>query len=118
MATFTELVVEELARTRKAHAVIRTRHEGLAVIEEEFLELRAEVFQREPHPEKLLAEFVQVAAMAQRVAEDLWPALCQAEGDDAALDLRRTLLAVEAKVRDAIELSRNLVPLQPAPEER
>lgn len=71
MSEFHELVAAELARARRKNAPFHTRHEGLAVIEEEFLELRAEVFRREPHREKLLGELVQVAAMCQRFAEDL-----------------------------------------------
>jgi len=71
MKTFLELQADELARARRAHGAIRGPHEGVAVIEEEFLELRAEVFQREPHAKKLLDELIQVAAMCQRFAEDL-----------------------------------------------
>lgn len=71
MPDFPELVAAELARARAVNPLFHTRHEGLAVIEEEFLELRTEVFQREPLAGRLLEELVQVAAMCQRFAEDL-----------------------------------------------
>lgn len=81
MPDFPELMATELGRARRKNSPFRTRHEGLAVIEEEFLELRAEVFRREPHREKLLEELVQVAAMCQRFAEDLlrcpYPLACE-----------------------------------------
>lgn len=69
--TFPFCVATELARARRAHRPIQTQHEGLAIIEEKFLELRAEVFKRESNPKKLLDELVQVAAMCQRFAEDI-----------------------------------------------
>lgn len=70
-ATFVELVEAELRRARLKNHAMRTRHEALAVILEEFEEFKAEVFKREADPAELLAELVQVAAMCQRAAEDL-----------------------------------------------
>jgi hypothetical protein len=70
-ANFEAFVRDELASARKAHWPIRTRHEGLAVIEEEFLEFRTSVFSRRPDVAALREELVQIAAMCQRVAEDL-----------------------------------------------
>lgn len=104
MATFTELVVDELARAQKACHPIRTQHEGIAVLEEAFLKARGEVFQRELHAKKLLGELVQVAAMAQRVAEDLGFCLPPIVPPPDR-DLVRTLLSARALLNDAIVLA-------------
>lgn len=47
-------------------------HEGVAIIEEEFLELRSEVFWRK-RPEIVTKEAIQIAAMALRFLTDLCP---------------------------------------------
>lgn len=66
-------VMVELLRARAQHPIpLRSPHEGYAVLEEELLELRQEVF----WGEKALAreEAVQVAAMALRFIEDVFDA--------------------------------------------
>ncbi len=69
MATsFAEMVEAELKRARQKHAPIHSPHEGYAVLLEEVEEVKKEVFWGERGG--LLLELVQVAAMAQRMAED------------------------------------------------
>lgn len=71
MKAFQVLVENELARARSKHpGVTNSRHEGLSVLEEEVFEARMEVYHDGPN-KALLDELVQVAAMAQRMAEDL-----------------------------------------------
>ncbi len=67
---FNELVWSDLQRARSIHGPIRSKHEGIAVIEEEFLELREQVFFSKDK-RKLLQELIQTAAMCQRMAEDI-----------------------------------------------
>jgi hypothetical protein len=50
-----------------------TPHEAYAVILEELDEFWDEVRKKEHCPEKMLRELIQIAAMAQRAAEDLLP---------------------------------------------
>lgn len=63
----------ELARARDLHQPINSSHEGYAVILEELDEFWEEVRKKRSQrdPEKMWAELVQIAAMAQRVAEDV-----------------------------------------------
>lgn len=64
----------ELARARRLHTGrFASAHEGLSVIEEEYIELRLEVYkkQRSRDVEKMRAEAIQIAAMAARFASDL-----------------------------------------------
>ena len=65
-----EEVRQELERARAKFGAFASAHEGLAVIEEEFLELRHEVFWGKD-PAAKRAEAVQVAAMAIRFIEDV-----------------------------------------------
>lgn len=67
---FSELVWSELQIARSKHGPIRSKHEGLAVIEEEFLELREQVFFAR-NPRELLHELIQLGAMCERMAHDL-----------------------------------------------
>lgn len=73
MKTFRKLVEDELAEARKKHPPINSAHEGYSVILEELDEFWEEVrknkTQRQPF--WMLAELVQIAAMAQRTAEDV-----------------------------------------------
>lgn len=100
MATFADKVAEELARARSLHGRMHNAHEAYAVILEELDEFWEEVRrkQSERSPRRLLAELIQIGAMAQRTAEDLgliesvattWPSgggVC-----DAARDALREL---------------------------
>ena len=72
MSVFRELVTIELARARSKHADLHSLHEGYIVLLEEVDELWEEVKKRrESHSKKALRmELVQIAAMAQRMAED------------------------------------------------
>ena len=67
---FSELVWSELQLARQKHGPITSKHEGIAVIEEEFLELREKVFFSKDQ-RGMLHELIQLAAMATRMAEDL-----------------------------------------------
>lgn len=68
---FRELVRVELEAARRKHpAKLNSRHEAFFVILEELDELWQEI-KGDSKPERLLAELVQVAAMCQRMAEDL-----------------------------------------------
>lgn len=72
VALFNKLVEIELEKARKGHPIpMHSVHEGIAVIEEEFIELRTEVFKKHTRRLALLEECVQIAAMCQRFAEDL-----------------------------------------------
>lgn len=84
MMTFQELVAMEITKARKKHRGINSRHEGVAVILEEFEEFKESVFRDRPAGE-VLKELVQVAAMCQRMAEDV-PALLKAGNDGHYLD--------------------------------
>lgn len=71
---FQSLVRAELTRARIAHPKpINSAHEGYSVLLEEVEEFWLEVKkkQRLRSPERMLEELVQVAAMAQCVAEDI-----------------------------------------------
>ena len=73
MAKFRALVKEELARARDGHAPQNSLHEGYAVLLEEVDEFWDEVKKKTKNRDlkKTLAELVQIAAMAQRTAEDV-----------------------------------------------
>ncbi len=68
--TFAQRVNAEVARARNKHAPVQTIHEGYAVLLEEVDEFWHEVKNSRPYNDALLSELVQVAAMAQRIAED------------------------------------------------
>lgn len=65
-------VQAELARVRIEHQPLHSFHEGLAVILEELEEFKAEVFKKSAKRDhaNMYRELVQIAAMAQRTAED------------------------------------------------
>jgi hypothetical protein len=67
---FDELVSDVLAYSRAKHGPMQSLHEGLAVIWEEFEEMKAEVFRQKVSPDDVLIELASVAAMCQRMAED------------------------------------------------
>lgn len=71
--TFLAAVQSELARARFKHAKINSAHEGYAVILEELDEFKAQCWLKRElrNHREMLAELVQVAAMAARTAEDL-----------------------------------------------
>lgn len=65
-------VKRELARARRKHkSPINSVHEGFAVLLEEVTEVQHETFRSRHYPNLLRKELIQVAAMAQRIAEDL-----------------------------------------------
>lgn len=80
--TFAVEVRDELTRARSKFSPITSLHEGYAVILEELDEFWEDV--RNDDPEQLIRayrELVQVAAMAQRTAEDVIARLRASESD-------------------------------------
>lgn len=67
------LVMEELISATKVHGPFHSAHEGISVIEEEFIELRDEVFLKESKriPEDMIEEAKQLAAMGLRFLIDV-----------------------------------------------
>ncbi len=73
MNTFEELVRRELEHARSKHKAANSAHEGYAIILEELDEFWAEVKKQTDAQSRsrMVEELVQVAAMCQRVAEDV-----------------------------------------------
>ncbi len=69
---FADLVQKELDLARRAYPPMNSLHEAYAVILEEVKEFEVEVFRKpdKRHPEHILQELAQIAAMCQRAAED------------------------------------------------
>lgn len=70
---FPARVGEELLRARKKYRAMASAHEGWAVLREEVDELWEEVKKKpsKRDPAAMYDELIQVAAMAQRMAEDI-----------------------------------------------
>ncbi|HSK74451.1 MAG TPA: hypothetical protein VK892_22310 [Pyrinomonadaceae bacterium] len=70
--SFVEIVEQELKNAREIYPPFNSLHEAYAVILEEVKEFETEVFRKphERHPEQIMKELVQVAAMCQRAVED------------------------------------------------
>jgi hypothetical protein len=70
---FQSHVRKELKRARKTHGPIHSAHEGYSVILEELEEFWGEVKKKQAKRSRprMFKELVQVAAMAQRTAEDI-----------------------------------------------
>ena len=72
LSNFNLLVDQELIKARQKHpAAFNSYHEGLAIIQEEFEEFKAEVFERKVDRINLEGELVQLATMCRRFWEDL-----------------------------------------------
>lgn len=73
LSMFEQTVRNELRHARIKHSNFPSYHHGYAVILEEVDELKAEVWKQTDQYDKskMYAECVQIAAMAQRFAEDL-----------------------------------------------
>lgn len=56
-------IEQEYSRARMKHRPMNSRHEGYAVIKEEVDELWDEIKKREPSPENLRKEAIQIGAM-------------------------------------------------------
>lgn len=68
---FTVLVKKELIKSRTQYRPMTTFHEAAGVLREEFEEFWDEVKKKDCNINLMLAELVQVGAMAQAAAEDL-----------------------------------------------
>lgn len=64
-------VENELDRARAKHPVISSHHQGYGIILEELDEYWDEVKRNAKDVEIIYSELVQIAAMAQRIAEDM-----------------------------------------------
>jgi len=73
MIHFQDIVQNELALARVKYRPMASAHEGWAVLREEVDELWEEVKKKpsKRNAEAMYGELVQVAAMAQRMAEDI-----------------------------------------------
>jgi uncharacterized Zn finger protein len=69
--SYKKFVEHTLSDARKQHGDMKSFHEGLAVILEEFEEFKQEVFRKVIDKEAILMELASVSAMCQRFAEDL-----------------------------------------------
>jgi hypothetical protein len=68
---FTQAQEWELSSARQKFSKQVSFHEGLAIIWEEFEELKTEVFKKTPDRVLMKNELVQLAAMCQRMCEDV-----------------------------------------------
>lgn len=68
--TFFKLASEEVERSRNKHGNISSIHEGLGILEEEFWEVKQEIFKNKHDKPALLKELIQVAAMCAKLAKD------------------------------------------------
>ncbi|SRR5260221_630254 len=67
-----DLVIREITRARLRFPTFNSKHEGLAITEEEFLELRKSIFEHGTN-EQILEEAIQTAAMAICLAVECLP---------------------------------------------
>lgn len=68
---FYQDVAAELARAKVTHKPINSHHEAYAVLLEEIEEYWDEIKLKNKNTGRMYAELVQVAAMVQRIVEDL-----------------------------------------------
>lgn len=90
-------VNRELHSALLKHGGNASAHEGLAVIMEEFEELKAEVWKREHDPARLRAKAIQVAAMAVKFAASWFCAPAETKAHDAGLPRARVVLITPGK---------------------
>jgi len=67
-----ERIQKELMRAVRIHAAFHSAHEGYAILLEEVDELKAEVFRRDRHYDRMRTEAIHVAAMGARFVLDLY----------------------------------------------
>lgn len=102
---------EELAEARRKHPdPVLSLHEGYAILAEEVDELWDLVRQRTQHRSgaAVLEELVQVAAMAQRIAEDLGYTYQAAPTPSLYQVAQRRAMTIDGHVRRTDELEREL----------
>lgn len=68
---FWENAEEQYLKARQQHVAMRSYHEGLAIIWEEFEEFKAEVFKKHPDPQLMREELEQIAAMCRAFVTEL-----------------------------------------------
>jgi len=64
-------VISELNEATEKFGSFNNRHEGLALIREEYLELEKEIFKKDPSKDKMTKEAIQLAAVAIRFVHDV-----------------------------------------------
>ena len=70
MARLIDVILDEYWSAKRKFPKFNSAHEGIAVIEEEFLELRQEVFWGK-EPKNMKMEAIQLAAMSIRFLVDV-----------------------------------------------
>lgn len=70
---FTDRQHNEIANARRKHTTpVHSAHEGYAIIMEEVCEFWDEVKEKKIDEDMAVCELIQIAAMAQRTAEDVF----------------------------------------------
>lgn len=64
-------IIEEFIDASTSHSQMKSKHEGIAIIEEEFLELRDAIYNKHHTVDQVNREAVQLGAMAIRFLYDL-----------------------------------------------
>lgn len=67
---FFELLRIECQKNGEQYDDIRSLHEGLGLLEEEFHEVRLEIFKKVTNREELLKELLQVAGLCVKIASN------------------------------------------------
>lgn len=68
---FFEMMQAEVDGSRAKHGGIKSAHEGLGLLVEEFWEVQQEIFKKVHDKELLLKELVQVAAICYKMSTDV-----------------------------------------------
>lgn len=97
-ATVAAEAANELQRAQSLHAPMHSAHEGLAIIEEEFEELKREVWKKESKRDvrKMREEAIQLAAMGMRFAIDV----CGKLERDAIVNRHATKVTIDDDWRE------------------
>jgi hypothetical protein len=67
---FFEMVQAEVDKSRALHGDIKSAHEGLGLMDEEFSEVKQEIFKKIHDKKAMLQELIQVAAICYKMSSD------------------------------------------------